>query len=68
MALIRGAISNFLCSKCLIPRGKISEFPGPCELHTSENIARMLENARSQRWADEKDAILIQEGLHDVDV
>ena len=68
MALIRGVMSNFPCPKCLIPRGKISEFPGPCELRTSENVARTLENARSQRRADEKEAVLIQEGLRDVDV
>ena len=68
MALIHGAMSNFLCPKCLIPRGKILNFPGPCELHTSENVARMLENAKSQKQADGKDAIFIQEGLHDVNV
>ena len=68
MALIRGVMSNFLCPKCLIPRGKTSDFSEPCELRTSENVARTLENARSQRRADEKEAILIQEGLCDVDV
>ena len=68
MVLIHGVMSNFPCPKCLIPKGMISEFPGPCELRTSENVARMLENARSQRQADEKEAILIQEGLRDVNV
>ena len=68
MVLIHGVMSHFPCPKCLIPRGKISQFPGPCELCTSENVARTLENARSQRRADEKEAILIQQGLRDVDV
>ncbi|KAL4062014.1 hypothetical protein J3A83DRAFT_4364795 [Scleroderma citrinum] len=55
MALICGAMSNFPCPKYL------------CELCTSENVVKTLEEARSQRLADNKKAILAAQGLHDVD-
>ena len=68
MALIRGAMSKFPCPICLIPREQIPKFTGPYELHMSENVAVTLEKARSQQRADEKEAILMAQGLRDVDV
>ncbi|KAL4065043.1 hypothetical protein V8B97DRAFT_2025824 [Scleroderma yunnanense] len=67
MALICGTMSNFPCPKCLIPQDQISTFPDLCELHTSENIVKTLEEARSQRLADNKKAILTAQGLCDID-
>ncbi|KAL4061680.1 hypothetical protein V8B97DRAFT_2066336 [Scleroderma yunnanense] len=46
---------------------QISTFLDLCELHTSENVVKTLEEARSQRLADNKKAILATQGLHDVD-
>ena len=68
MALIRGAMSNFPCPICLIPREQISKFPNPYPLRTSANVAATLEKARSQQYAEEKESILAAEGLRDVDV
>ncbi|KAI6127987.1 hypothetical protein EDD16DRAFT_1690555 [Pisolithus croceorrhizus] len=68
MALIRGVKSNFPCPICLIPRDHISDFPAQCELRTTENVLKVLEDARSQDTQEKKEQILIQQGLRDVDV
>ncbi|KAI6100965.1 hypothetical protein EV401DRAFT_2061435 [Pisolithus croceorrhizus] len=67
MALIRGVKSNFPCPICLIPRDHISDFPAQCELRTTENVLKVLEDARSQDTQEKKEQILIQQGLRDVD-
>ncbi|KAL4063444.1 hypothetical protein J3A83DRAFT_4193087 [Scleroderma citrinum] len=63
IALICGAMSNFPCPKCLIPQDQISTFLDLCELCTSENVVKTLEEARSQRLADNKKAILTAQAL-----
>ncbi|KAI5985055.1 hypothetical protein EDD15DRAFT_2390223 [Pisolithus albus] len=67
MALICGVKSNFPCPICLIPRDRISDFPAQCELRTSENVLKVLQEARSQDTAEKREQILIQQGLRDVD-
>ncbi|KIK18571.1 hypothetical protein PISMIDRAFT_14280 [Pisolithus microcarpus 441] len=67
MALIRGIKSNFPCPICLIPRNHISDFPTQCELQTSKNILKVLEDTCSQDTQEKKEQILIQQGLRDVD-
>ncbi|KAI6094690.1 hypothetical protein EDD16DRAFT_1783795 [Pisolithus croceorrhizus] len=61
MALIRGVKSNFPCPICLIPRDHISDFPAQCELRTTENVLKVLEDARSQDTQEKKEQILIQQ-------
>ncbi|KAI5992656.1 hypothetical protein EDD15DRAFT_2136230, partial [Pisolithus albus] len=67
MALVRGVKSNFPCPICLIPRDHISDFPAQCELRTSENVLKVLREARSQDTTEKKEQILIQQGLRDID-
>ncbi|KIK25431.1 hypothetical protein PISMIDRAFT_9624 [Pisolithus microcarpus 441] len=67
MALIHGIKSNFPCPICLIPHDHISDFPAQCELWTSKNILKVLEDACSQDTQEKKEQILIQQGLRDVD-
>ncbi|KAI5988177.1 hypothetical protein EDD15DRAFT_2141564, partial [Pisolithus albus] len=67
MALIHGVKSNFPCPICLIPRDNISKFPAQCELRTSDNVVKVLQEAHSQETAKKGEQILIWQGLHDVD-
>ncbi|KIK10667.1 hypothetical protein PISMIDRAFT_20190 [Pisolithus microcarpus 441] len=67
MALICGIKSNFPCPICLIPHNHISDFPAQCELQTSKNILKVLEDTHSQDTQEKKEQILIQQGLCDVD-
>ncbi|KAI6033517.1 hypothetical protein BKA83DRAFT_4460366 [Pisolithus microcarpus] len=67
MALVHGVKSNFPCPICLIPHDNISKFPAQCELHTSDNIVKVLQEAHSQETAEKGEQILIWQGLRDVD-
>ncbi|KIJ61765.1 hypothetical protein HYDPIDRAFT_176905 [Hydnomerulius pinastri MD-312] len=69
MTLIRGVMSKFPCPVCLIPREELSKsaLSGPFERRTRENVIKTLKEAREQHRADEKEAILIAQGLCDVD-
>ncbi|KIK16350.1 hypothetical protein PISMIDRAFT_15886 [Pisolithus microcarpus 441] len=67
MTLIRGIKSNFPCPICLIPCDHISDFPTQCELWTSKNVLKVLEDTCSQDTQEKKEQILIQQGLHHID-
>ncbi|KAI6010037.1 hypothetical protein BKA83DRAFT_4467647 [Pisolithus microcarpus] len=67
MALVRGVKSNFPCPICLIPHDDISKFPAQCELRTSDNVVKVLQEACSQETAEKGEQILIWQGLRDVD-
>ncbi|KAI6008643.1 hypothetical protein EDC04DRAFT_2610841 [Pisolithus marmoratus] len=67
MALICGIKSNFPCPICLIPRDQILEFPAHCELQTSKNVLKVLQEAHLQDTTEKKEQILIQQGLCDID-
>ncbi|KAI6036965.1 hypothetical protein BKA83DRAFT_4460212 [Pisolithus microcarpus] len=67
MALVRGVKSNFPGPICLIPHDDISKFPAQCELRTSDNVVKVLQEARSQETAEKGEQILIWQGLCDID-
>ncbi|KAI6022316.1 hypothetical protein BKA83DRAFT_4464009 [Pisolithus microcarpus] len=67
MALVHGVKSNFPCPVCLIPCDNISKFPAQCELCTSDNVVKVLQEAHSQETAEKGEQILIWQGLCDVD-
>ncbi|KAI6027992.1 hypothetical protein BKA83DRAFT_4462562 [Pisolithus microcarpus] len=67
MALVCGVKSNFPCPICLIPCDDISKFPAQCELRTSDNVVKVLQEACSQETAEKGEQILIQQGLRDID-
>ncbi|KAI9464204.1 hypothetical protein HD554DRAFT_2026564 [Boletus coccyginus] len=71
MALIRGVKSKFPCPVCLVPREQLSKLAptstGQYERRTSNNVIQTLQTARGQQRANEKEAILMNQGLRDVD-
>ncbi|KAI5990557.1 hypothetical protein F5J12DRAFT_727582 [Pisolithus orientalis] len=67
MALICGVMSHHPCLVCLIHQNEISKFPMNCELCMSKNASKTLQEVWSQNQVDEKEQILIKQGLHDVD-
>ncbi|KAI6099065.1 hypothetical protein F5141DRAFT_1190670 [Pisolithus sp. B1] len=68
MALVHGIKSNFPCPMGLVPRNDISKFPAQCELHTSAKVIKVLQEARSQETTEKREQILMQQGLHDIDL
>ncbi|KAI6099252.1 hypothetical protein EV401DRAFT_2061862 [Pisolithus croceorrhizus] len=67
MALVHGIKSNFPCPMCLVPHDDISKFPAQCELHTSVEVIKVLQEAQSQETTEKREQILMQQGLCDID-
>ena len=70
MVLIRGVMSKFPCPICLVPCEQLSKMAvsGQYKQCTSSMVVQILRTAREQQRADEKEAILMDYGLQDVDV
>ena len=67
MALIRGVKCLFPCPRCLIPQakqGSLSSAP----LRTVASTRAIIQEAREQQHAQEKEEILKAAGLRNVDV
>lgn len=69
MALIRGgSFSNFPCPRCLVPGGELADLSKTADPRTAEDMKEVLESARGQRLLTEKEEILKNHRLRDVDV
>jgi hypothetical protein len=68
MALIRGVGSLHPCPRCLIHEDSLGYANKTADLRMTESTKIVLENARSMRYAMDKEDILKASGLRDIDV
>lgn len=68
MALIWGVKCWFPCPQCLIPEAKQGIFPVNALPRTAADTIAMIQQARKQQRAGDKEEILEAAGLQDVDV
>lgn len=68
MALIRGVGSLFPCPRCLISDVEQGDPSSSAELRTAAGTQATIQKAREQQLAGDKEDILMNAGLRDVDV
>ena len=68
MALTRGVNSLFPCTQCLIPNSEQGDPSATAPLQTTAGTIAVLHEAREQHLLGEKEDILKNAGLRDVDV
>jgi len=68
MSLIRGVRSLWPCPICLVPRDKLSDTSKTFRRRTSEDSQGVVKAARTKISAEEKEDVLKEYGLRDVDV
>jgi len=68
MALIRGTKSLWPCPVCLVPKDKLSDTMNSHPRRTSSQSQAILAAAREKGSAEEKEGVLKQYGLRDVEV
>jgi len=68
MALIRGVGSLFPCPRCLIPDSKLGTLSATAPLRTADGTKAVIYEARKQQAKQDKEEILKNTGLRDVDV
>jgi hypothetical protein len=68
MALIRGVGSLFPCPRCLISGVEQGNPSSSAELRTAAGTQATIQEAREQQLAGDKEEILMNAGLQDVDV
>lgn len=68
MALIRGVKCLFPCPRCLIPESEQGDVSASAPLRTTVSTKAVIQRAREQRRAGDREEILKGSGLRDVDV
>ena len=68
MALIRGLMGLYPCPICFVPWDEQSDLTTENPLRTGIESQEILKNARAQRLLGEREEILKDHGLRDIDV
>jgi hypothetical protein len=68
MALVRGVGANHPCPRCLIHGNHLGDPLQTAALRTVAQTKAILEEARAERYAKDKEKILKDAGLRNVDV
>jgi len=68
MALIRGVGSLVPCPRCLIPDHELGRPGASAPLRTADRTKTVIQEARKERYAKDKEEVLKAAGLRDVDV
>lgn len=68
MSLIRGVNSLYPCPRCLIQADRQGDPSARAPARTAVGTQAVIQGARQQRFAKDKEGILKSAGLRDVDV
>jgi hypothetical protein len=68
MTLIRGINSRYPCPVCLVPAEDLSNLSNVYPLRTTEKMKEVYETAQRAGTMAEKDAVLKEYGLRDIEV
>lgn len=68
MSLNRGTGGHLPCSICLVPKEQLSDISGTWPLRDAVQTQNILKDARAFGRAQERESLLSQYGLRDIDV
>ena len=68
MALIRGSRSKRLCPICLVAADELADITKTSTLRMAADSQRLVQQARGVQRLSERDKMLSQHGIRDVDV